>query len=50
MFPSNSAFDKQKNLKTIAFYNVENLFDTVNNPKTADDDFTPTGKINDPII
>jgi len=28
----------------IAFYNVENLFDTLNNPLTADDDFTPTGR------
>lgn len=25
---------------TIAFYNLENLFDTVNDPKTLDDDFT----------
>ena len=30
-----------KNLYTIAFYNLENLFDTKNNPKTLDDDFTP---------
>lgn len=28
----------------IAFYNVENIFDTENDPKTNDDDFTPTGK------
>ena len=27
----------------IAFYNVENLFDTVDDPKTKDDDFTPDG-------
>lgn len=25
---------------TIAFYNLENLFDTVNDPRTLDDDFT----------
>ncbi len=31
-------------IRTVAFYNVENLFDTVNNPKKFDDDFTPTGK------
>ena len=36
------------NLKTseayvIAFYNVENLFDTINDSKTKDDDFTPEG-------
>ena len=29
---------------TIAFYNVENLFDTQDNPKTLDDDFTPEGR------
>jgi predicted extracellular nuclease len=29
---------------TIAFYNVENLFDTINNPNTFDDDRTPKGK------
>ena len=28
---------------TIAFYNLENLFDTVNDPLTNDDDFTPEG-------
>jgi len=31
-------------IRTIAFYNVENLFDTINNPETFDDDFTPKGK------
>jgi len=29
---------------TIAFYNLENLFDTKNDPNTLDDDFTPKGK------
>ena len=28
---------------TIAFYNLENLFDTKNDPNTLDDDFTPKG-------
>ena len=28
---------------TIAFYNVENLFDTVDDPATKDEDFTPGG-------
>ena len=28
---------------TVAFYNVENLFDTVDNPATNDDEFTPEG-------
>ena len=35
---------QEKNLTTVAFYNVENLFDTVDNPKTDDDEFTPKGK------
>jgi hypothetical protein len=30
-----------KNLYTVAFYNLENLFDIKNDPKTLDDDFTP---------
>lgn len=29
---------------TLAFYNVENLFDTENDPATADDEFTPGGE------
>lgn len=36
----------QKNsytVATIAFYNVENLFDTINNPNTKDDYRTPNG-------
>lgn len=36
----------QKNIFTVAFYNVENLFDTKNNPNTFDDDFTPKGRKN----
>lgn len=36
--------NKRKNIHTVAFYNVENLFDTVDNPKTADDDYTSKGK------
>lgn len=31
-------------IRTIAFYNLENLFDTVNDSLTFDDDRTPTGK------
>ena len=27
----------------VGFYNVENLFDTINDPKIRDDDFTPEG-------
>jgi len=28
----------------VAFYNVENLFDTIDHPQTLDDAFTPTGE------
>ncbi|MGB5553288.1 MAG: endonuclease/exonuclease/phosphatase family protein [Flavobacteriaceae bacterium] len=40
-----SLFKKKSkdNLYTVAFYNLENLFDTVDDPDTLDDDFTPTG-------
>ncbi|MFC2104501.1 endonuclease/exonuclease/phosphatase family protein [Bacteroidota bacterium] len=36
----------QNNTSTIVFYNVENLFDTINDPSTKDDDYTPEGKKN----
>ena len=29
----------------IGFYNVENFFDTINDPQKNDDDFTPAGKL-----
>ena len=41
-----SSSKKKKNIFTVGFYNVENLFDTVDNPKTFDDDFTADGKRN----
>ena len=44
MFPSISSSKQKKNITTIAFYNVENLFDTFDDPKTLDDDFTPKSK------
>lgn len=34
---------QQKNTFGIAFYNLENLFDTVDDPHILDDDFTPKG-------
>lgn len=34
---------KANNLYTIGFYNLENLFDTIDDPDTLDDDFTPNG-------
>ena len=29
---------------TVMFYNVENLFDTVDDPKTQDEEFLPTSE------
>src|SRR6478609_1531176 len=37
--------DEQANGDVIAFYNVQNLFDTENDPETRDDDFTPSGTL-----
>jgi len=34
----------RKNIYTIAFYNVENLFDTVDNPNTVDDEYLPSSR------
>jgi len=41
-----SFFRKKKGsrLNTISFYNLENLFDTIDDPNTLDDDFTPKGR------
>ncbi len=33
-----------ENQFTVAFYNLENFFDTQNDPHTLDDDFTPDGR------
>jgi predicted extracellular nuclease len=35
-----SKSQQKEHLYTVAFYNLENLFDTINDPKTLDDDFT----------
>ncbi|RXQ93975.1 endonuclease [Ancylomarina salipaludis] len=40
-----SSFAKGKKDITVVFYNVENLFDTINNPDKRDNDFTPMGKL-----
>ncbi|MDY8135295.1 endonuclease [Aquimarina sp. 2201CG5-10] len=37
---------KTTNLYTVAFYNLENLFDTKDNPHTLDDDFLPESEKN----
>ena len=36
--------EKQYKVNTVAFYNIENLFDYEDDPLTFDDDRTPTGK------
>ena len=43
MFSFFKGFGKNKSAYTIAFYNLENLFDTKNDPRILDDDFTPEG-------
>ncbi|MCM4155137.1 endonuclease [Gramella sp. AN32] len=43
-FPLLAQEKKDYEISTIAFYNVENLFDTVDNPETFDDDRSATGK------
>ncbi|MDX1829759.1 MAG: endonuclease [Lutibacter sp.] len=43
MFSYFKSSGKNKQAYTVAFYNLENLFDTKNNPNTFDDDFTPKG-------
>ena len=40
------AQEKQYKIRTIAFYNLENLFDTENDTLIFDDDRTPEGKDN----
>jgi len=36
---------KPKDSFSVVFYNVENLYDTLDDPLTNDDDFTPAGKV-----
>ena len=35
------AQDKKFKVHTVAFYNFENLFDTINDPDTYDEEYTP---------
>jgi len=39
-----SSGEKTYVVRTIAFYNQENLFDTIDDPDTRDEDFTPEGR------
>ena len=38
--------DIESSRRIIAFYNLENLFDTIDDPDTYDEDYTPSGKLN----
>ena len=42
----NSAVSQDKKFKvhTVAFYNFENLFDTINDPDNYDEEYTPVNK------
>jgi hypothetical protein len=44
-FPGKNSFAQGKQVKVVcvAFYNLENLFDTINDPNTDDEEFTPKG-------
>ena len=44
-FPLVKSNSQQKKyvIHTVAFYNFENLFDTINDPDTFDEEWTPTG-------
>lgn len=37
------AQEKQYSVSTVGFYNLENLFDTINQPDVNDEEFTPAG-------
>ncbi len=42
---TNKAISGKKYLaRTVAFYNLENLFDTIDDPNKRDEDFTPNGR------
>jgi exonuclease III len=41
-----AATQKKYLARTIAFYNLENLFDTIDDPNKFDEDFTPEGRNN----
>ena len=40
----NSLLAQSATIETIAFYNVENLFDPIDDPTSFDDDYTPKGR------
>ena len=40
---TSTAQEQQYQINLVGFYNLENLFDTIDDPKTNDDDRTPNG-------
>ena len=40
-----TAQNKKVAIYPVAFYNLENLFDTINQPNVNDEEFTPTGSM-----
>ena len=38
-------FNQKAYVHSVAFYNVENLFDSLDDPDTFDDDYTPDGRL-----
>ncbi len=45
IFLLSSCYDEKSKNFTVAFYNVENLFDTIDNPLTRDNDYLPSSRI-----
>ncbi len=46
LFSTSAAFSQSKKELTIAFYNTENLYDTINDTSVDDEEFLPDGKNN----
>lgn len=44
LFLFQGSCEKNGDQAVVMFYNVENLFDTINDPRTNDDEFTPEGE------
>jgi hypothetical protein len=43
LFLSQSGFAQKKQIIAVGFYNLENYYDTINDPNVNDDEFTPDG-------
>ncbi len=45
-FSTANSQEKKFKVHTVAFYNLENIFDTINDPRINDDEYTPSGAQN----